>query len=169
MRIYNYPVSLSHCERDDLVLLKTILRYLDTPPYLRKVLYPRMPQLEYAGLLHPIKAPHHKPLEDIKKVKAGDVRIGVIAKIKGQLFVEVGLESLVLFTGQGFEGKKVNAKFIAPYPNLEAVEAREDDIFGYWGYEVKEVSSLGKLLTGAENAEIIITSMKGSQIKNLVS
>lgn len=168
-RIYVYPDSLSQFERDDPDLLRTILRYLDTPQYLRKTLYPRMHQLEYAGILHPIKAPHHKPPEDIKKVKAGEVRIGVIAKIKGQLFVEVGLGSLVPFTGQGFEGKKVNAKFIAPFPNLKAIEAMEDDIFEYWGYEVKEVPSLGKLLASAENTEVVITSRKGSYFKNLES
>lgn len=168
-RIYIYHDSLSQFERDDPDLLRTILRYLDTPQYLRKVLYPRMHQLEYAGILHPIKAPHHKPQEDIKKVKAGDVRTGVIAKVKGHLFVEVGLGSLVPFTGQGFEGKKVNAKFISPYPNLRAIEATEDDIFEYWGYEVKEVPSLGKLLASAENTEVVITSRKGSYFKNLES
>lgn len=168
-RIYVYHDPLSQFERDDPDLLRTILRYLDTPQYLRKVLYPRMHQLEYAGILHPIKAPHHRPSEDIKKVKAGDVRTGVIAKVKGQLFVEVGLGSLVPFTGQGFKGKKVNAKFISSYPNLKAIEATEDDIFEYWGYEVKEVPSLGKLLASAENAEVVITSRKGSYFKNLES
>jgi predicted SPOUT superfamily RNA methylase MTH1 len=158
---------LSQFERDDPDLLKTILRYLDTPQYLRKVLYPRMRQLEYAGILHPIKAPHHRPPEDIKKVKAGDVRTGVVVKVKGQLFVEVGLGSLVPFVGQGFEGKKVNVKFTSPYPNLKAIEATEEDIFEYWGYEVKEVPSLGKLLAGLENTEVVITSRKGSYFKNV--
>jgi methyltransferase len=166
-RVYIYHDSLSQFERDDPDLLKTILRYLDTPQYLRRVLYPRMHQLEYAGILHPIKAPHHRPPEDIKRVKAGDVRTGVIAKVKGQLFVEVGLGSLVPFVGQGFEGKKVTVKFSSPYPNLKAIEATEDDIFEYWGYEVKEVPSLGKLLASAENTEVVITSKKGSYFKNI--
>jgi hypothetical protein len=165
-RIYIYHDSLSQFEREDPDLLKTILRYLETPQYLRKTLYPRMHQLEYAGILHPIKAPHHRPPEDIKKVKAGDVRTGVVVKVKGQLFVEVGLGSLVPFVGQGFEGKKVNVKFTSPYPNLKAIEATEEDIFEYWGYEVKEVPSLGKLLASAENAEVVVTSRKGSYFKN---
>jgi methyltransferase len=166
-RIYIYHESLSQFEKDDLLLLKTILRYLDTPQYLRKILYPRMQQLEYAGILHPIKAPHHKVPEDIKKVKAGDVRTGVIVKVKGQLFVDVGLGSLVPFVGEGFEGKKVNVKFSAPYPNLKATEAKERDIFDYWGYEVKEVPSLSKLLTSVEKTEVLITSRKGSYFKNI--
>ena len=166
-RIYIYHESLSQFEKDDLLLLKTILRYLDTPQYLRKILYPRMQQLEYAGILHPIKAPHHTVPEDIKKVKAGDVRTGVIVKVKGQLFVEVGLRSPVPFVGEGFEGKKVNVKFSAPYPNLKATEAKERDIFDYWGYEVKEVPSLSKLLTSVEKTEVLITSRKGSYFKNI--
>ena len=166
-RIYIYHDSLSQFESDDSDLLKTILRYLDTPQYLRRVLYPKMPQLEYAGILHPIKAPHHRPQEDIRHVKGGDVRTGVIVKVKGQLFVEVGLGSLIPFFGQGFEGKKVNAKFTSPYPNLKTIEASEEDIYEYWGYEVKEVPSLVKLLASVENTEVVVTSKKGSYFKNV--
>jgi methyltransferase len=166
-RIYLYHDSLSHFEKDDLNLLKTILRYLDTPQYLRKILFPMMHQLQFAGILHPIKAPHHRVVEDIKKIKAGDVRTGVIVKVKGQLFVEVGLGSLVPFTGEGFEGKKLNVRFTDSYPNLRAVQAIEEDIFDYWGYEVKEVPSISKLLSSVEKTDIIVTSRKGRHFKNI--
>lgn len=165
-RMYIYHDSLSEFEKADALLLKTILQFLDTPQYLRKILYPKMHQLEYAGILHPIKAPHHKAPEDIKKVKAGDVRTGVIVKVKGQLYVEVGLGSLVPFLGDGFEGKKVNVKFSTPYPNLKAIQAREEDILDYWGYEVKEVPSLSRLLSSLEKTEVVMTSRKGSYFKN---
>jgi methyltransferase len=166
-RIYIYHDSLSHFEKDDPHLLKTILRYLDTPQYLRKILFPMMHQLQYAGILHPIKAPHHRVVDDIKKIKAGDIRTGVVVKVKGQLFVEVGLGSLVPFIGDGFEGKKVNVRFTESYPNLKSVQAIEEDIFDYWGYEVKEVPSISKLLTSVEETDIIITSRKGRHFKNI--
>jgi predicted SPOUT superfamily RNA methylase MTH1 len=166
-RIYIYHDSLSHFEKDDPHLLKTILRYLDTPQYLRKILFPMMHQLQYAGILHPIKAPHHRVVDDIKKIKAGDIRTGVVLKVKGQLFVEVGLGSLVPFMGDGFEGKKVNVRFTESYPNLKSVQAIEEDIFDYWGYEVKEVPSISKLLTSVEETDIIITSRKGRHFKNI--
>ena len=166
-RIYIYHDSLSHFEKDDPHLLKTILRYLDTPQYLRKILFPMMHQLQYAGILHPIKAPHHRVVDDIKKIKAGDIRTGVVVKVKGQLFVEVGLGSLVPFMGDGFEGKKVNVRFTEPYPNLKSVQVIEEDIFDYWGYEVKEVPSISKLLTSVEETDIIITSRKGRHFKNI--
>jgi predicted SPOUT superfamily RNA methylase MTH1 len=166
-RIYIYHDSLSHFEKDDPHLLKTILRYLDTPQYLRKILFPMMHQLQYAGILHPIKAPHHRVVDDIKKIKAGDIRTGVVVKVKGQLFVEVGLGSLVPFMGDGFEGRKVNVRFTESYPNLKSVQAIEEDIFDYWGYEVKEVPSISKLLTSVEETDIIITSRKGRHFKNI--
>lgn len=165
-RIYIYHDPLSHFEQDDPILLRTVLRYLDTPQYLRKVLYPKMSHLEFAGILHPIKAPHHKPAQDIKTVKVGDVRTGVIAKVKGRLFVEAGLGSLITFDGEGFEGKKVNIKFTSPYPNLRAMEATDLDIFEYWGYEVKEVPSVVKLLSSIDNTAVIVTSRKGTHYKN---
>src|SRR5215208_4559171 len=166
-RIYIYHDSLSHFEKDDLHLLKTILRYLDTPQYLRKILFPMMHQLQYAGILHPIKAPHHRVVEDMKKIKAGEVRTGVIVKVKGQLFVEVGLGSLMPFMGEGFEGKKVNVRFTDSYPNLKAVQAIEQDILDYWGYEVKDVASISKLLASLDKTAIIITSRKGRYFKNI--
>ncbi|MGI0038332.1 MAG: putative RNA uridine N3 methyltransferase [Nitrososphaera sp.] len=165
-RIYIYHDPLSQFEKEDPVLLRTILRYLDTPQYLRRVLYPRMSELEFAGILHPIKAPHHRPPQDIRTVRAGDVRTGVIAKVKGALFVEVGLGSLVPFDGEGSDGKKVNVKFTSPHPHLHAMEATELDIFEYWGYEVKEVPSIVKLLSGIEKTTVIATSRKGGFIKN---
>jgi len=165
-RIYIYHDLLSQFEKEDPVLLRTILRYLDTPQYLRRVLYPRMSELEFAGILHPIKAPHHRPPQDIRTVRAGDVRTGVIAKVKGALFVEVGLGSLVPFDGEGSDGKKVNVKFTSPHPHLRAMEATELDIFEYWGYEVKEVPSIVKLLSGIDKTAVIATSRKGGFIKN---
>lgn len=166
-RIYIYHCKNSSVEKGDLNILKTLLRYLDTPQYLRKMLYKRMNQLEYAGILHPIKAPHHKHLEKVKNIKVDDVRVGVIVKERGTLCVEVGLSTLVPYDGKGFEGKKVNVKFTSAYPNLRTIEATTEDIKDYyWGYEVKEVSSLHKLLKGSENTQIVITSRKGLYFKS---
>lgn len=164
--IYIYHDMSFRNQKDDLNLLKTILRYLDTPQYLRKILYPRMEILEYAGILHPIKSPHHKDREDIKNIKIGDVRVGVIAKDKGKFYVDVGLGSLVPFNGSGFIGKKVNVLFTSAYPNLHTREATEEQFDKtYWGYNVKVISNLAKLLNTAQNTEILITYREGEFFK----
>jgi hypothetical protein len=166
-RIYIYHDSLSHSDREDTNLLKTILQYLDTPQYLRRILYPRMHQLEYAGILHPIKAPHHKPAEDIKTIKVGDIRTAIVVKVKGQSFVEAGLRSLVPYAGEGFEGQKIIVKFTGAYPNLKTAAAREDDIGEYWGYEVKEMPSLTRLIQSLESTMVILTSRKGTYLRTV--
>jgi predicted SPOUT superfamily RNA methylase MTH1 len=164
--IYIYHDVSFRNPKDDLNLLKTILCYLDTPQYLRKILYPRMEILEYAGILHPIKSPHHKDREDIKNIKIGDVRVGVIAKDKGKFYVDVGLGSLVPFKGSGFIGKKVNVLFTSAYPNLQTREATEEQFDKtYWGYNVKVISNLAKLLNTAQNTEILITYKEGEFFK----
>lgn len=58
--------------------LKLILEYLDTPQYLRKLLYPMSPELKYAGLLEPLNSPHHMQRIKIDAIKEGDLRIGVV-------------------------------------------------------------------------------------------
>ena len=166
-KIYIYHDKTANTAEQDVSLLVTVLRYLDTPQYLRKLLYPHKEELEYAGLLHPINAPHHRELQGIRDIKLGDVRVGVILKVRGELHVDIGLSSLVGFKGSGFHGKKVNVKIVSTYPSLRGKEATEYDIKDkYWGYEVQETYSLNKLLKSTFNTQIIITSKKGSHIED---
>jgi predicted SPOUT superfamily RNA methylase MTH1 len=41
------------------VFLARILQYLETPQYLRRILFPVHKDLRYAGLLNPLDCPHH--------------------------------------------------------------------------------------------------------------
>jgi predicted SPOUT superfamily RNA methylase MTH1 len=166
-KIYVYHDKTANVWQEDFSLLVTVLRYLDTPQYLRKLLYPHKKELEYAGLLHPINAPHHRELQRIRDIKLGDVRVGVILKVRGELRVDIGLSSLVGYEGSGFHRKKVNVKIVSAYPSLRGKEATEYDIKDkYWGYEVQETYSLNKLLKSTSNTQIIITSKTGSHIED---
>lgn len=40
--------------------IKTVLEYAETPQYLRKRLFPLMPELKYVGVIPPLRTPHHK-------------------------------------------------------------------------------------------------------------
>ena len=64
--------------RDESKILKLILEYLDTPQYLRKALYPICNELKFAGLLDPIKSPHHKKKIPLDQIKEGELRIGIV-------------------------------------------------------------------------------------------
>ena len=170
-KVYIYHDKTSNIHRNDSRILKTILGYLDTPQYLRRRLYPLTPELEYAGILHPIKAPHHKKFEDIKSIRTGEIRVGVALKFKGAMHVDVGLGMMIPCENisSAEEGKKVNVKFISGHPKPRVTKATMDDTSdGYWGYDIIEVSSLHALLKeikSKRNAEIVITSRNGSTFK----
>jgi predicted SPOUT superfamily RNA methylase MTH1 len=142
----------------DKKILKTILEYLDTPPYLRKKIYPKMWILKHAGILPPIKSPHHMTLIDINKIKDGDVRFGFVVKQSDSLYVDVGLEKMIKYKGSQL-GKKVLFK-ISKNPHLVAEDISKDNVNGYLGYDVQFADSLSVILGDLKN-EVIMTSVQG--------
>jgi predicted SPOUT superfamily RNA methylase MTH1 len=146
-------------EKIDKQILKTILEYLDTPPYLRKKIYPKMWILKHAGVLPPIKSPHHKALIDIKDIKDIEIRFGFVVKQNDSLYVDVGLQKLIRYNGTQL-GKKVLVK-ISNKGKLLAQDISKEEIDGYWGYEVQLADSLSALLENT-NCEILMTSVEGS-------
>jgi hypothetical protein len=153
-------------ERDygtDRILLKLLLEFLDTPQYLRRRLYPRREELQFAGLLHPLKAPHHKPAIDPSKIKVGEIRQAVVAKVKGQYFADAGLNALIPVEGSAPTGKRVTIRFVSEHPKLRCKAIPNEEIKEYWGYEVKEVQSLTDLLNSIKGS-IILTSKEGEPL-----
>jgi methyltransferase len=164
-KIYIYHDGSQGPRSQDLLLLTTVLRYLDTPQYLRKRLFPHTRELAYAGILHPLSSPHHQKLQRIEDVKVGDIRVGVTRQVNGQYCADVGLEGLVLLeTRKKNLVSKINVKITSTRPILKGVEARPDDISTYWGYEVLEVRNLVELMEMLPNTHIMLTSRKGRDI-----
>ena len=146
-------------EKIDKKILKTILEYLDTPPYLRKKIYPKMWILKHAGILPPIKSPHHKALIDIKDIKDIEIRFGFVVKQNDSLYVDVGLQKLISYNGTQL-GKKVLVK-ISNKGKLRAEDISKEEIDGYWGYDVQLADSLSALLENTKG-ETLMTSVEGS-------
>ena len=144
-------------------LLVMILKYLETPQFLRRRLFPKMNDLKFAGVLHPLKIPSHITLANPKKINRGDVREGIVVGIKGKRFVDVGINQLIPFFGKTPIGKRVTAQFKEGYPKLSVKEINKSETTSYWGYSVKERSSLFSLLTEWKG-NIIITSRKGKVV-----
>lgn len=161
--IYIYHES-DGTERDR-SLLRTTLRYLETPQYLRKILYGKTDDLKFAGSLSPLKIPSHTQTPDIQKIRAGDIREGVVVYIKGKKGLDLGLDKLLPYHGPSEEGKRIIVQFKDGYPTLSLKQIKKEEIRRYWGYDVKESSSLFNLVS-TWNSSIIFTSRKGKSIKN---
>ncbi|MGI0041509.1 MAG: putative RNA uridine N3 methyltransferase, partial [Nitrosopumilaceae archaeon] len=162
--IYIYHESSG--SEQDRSLLRTILKYLETPQYLRRGLFQRISELKFAGSLSPLKIPHHSYTSDLRKIKAGDIREGMIVFVKGRKYVDVGLDQLIPYFGEDKEGRRVTVQFKTGFPELSAKQISRNEITQYWGYEVKESANLRTLLT-TWNSDIILTSKKGKTIHKM--
>lgn len=100
---------------------------------------------------------------DPNKVKPGDVRDGVVVFARGQKYVDVGFDKFIPYHGPEEEGKRITVQFKEGFPNLSIKQIRRDEIKQYWGYEVKEASSLSSVLSNW-NSFVIFTSRKGKLI-----
>lgn len=49
------------------------LEYLETPPYLRKALFPVCPELKFSGLMNPLNTPHHFKPDEWSQFREGVV------------------------------------------------------------------------------------------------
>ena len=143
--------------------MRTLLRFLETPQYLRRTMYRKTDELRFAGSLSPLKIPSHVQTSDPKKVRAGDIRDGVVVLVKGQKYADLGFEQVVPYYGPEEEGKRITVQFKEGFPKLSIKQIRRDEIKQYWGYEVKESSSLANLLA-SWNSHVIFTSRKGKVV-----
>ncbi len=162
--IYIYHESSG--SEQDRSLLRTILKYLETPQYLRRGLFQRISELKFAGSLSPLKIPHHSYTSDSRKIKAGDIREGMIVFVKGRKYVDVGLDQLIPYFGEDKEGRRVTVQFKTGFPELSAKQISRNETTQYWGYEVKESANLRTLLTSWDS-DIIFTSKKGKTIHKM--
>jgi predicted SPOUT superfamily RNA methylase MTH1 len=117
------------------IFIKTILDYMDTPQYLRKILFPLKDELKNAGLLSPLETPHHKRMVEWKKIKTGEVRQGVIVKKdKRYSYADVGLEKLIPIPNLKLPiNKRLNIKIKIEKKSLSGSIVSDPD--EYWGYK----------------------------------
>jgi len=152
-------------QRWDAELIATILSYMETPQYLRKYLFKIRPELRYAGVLPPLRTPHHPLSDRIKGLALGERREGVvISSVKDGALVDIGVEKPALVPGVRIP---VNTRVTVKVTDLErgpkAALVRNDEIEEHWGYRV-EVSNtpLGRFLKERPYDLIVATSRRGA-------
>ena len=131
--------------------LAHLLSYLETPPHLRKRIFPMHPNLRTAGLLPSLDMPHH-----LRQNEWCDYREGVVVKSNdGSILVDTGLPRPVTLSlnNPGLlpeEGSRISVLFSArDSTNAELVErsAPREEAGYYWGYSVRRCSSLSSVFT----------------------
>lgn len=142
-------------EYDNSRFISLILRYAETPQYLRKKLFPLRDELRYVGVIPPLRTPHHPTHSKVEQLSIGEVREGFVSKGK----IDIGVDELAPFESRY---ERVTVKVVSKDPLK--VERCEPPPQTYWGYETRVVGSLGKTLRKLDSI-IVFTSKKGEPLK----
>ena len=127
-----------------------LLSYLETPPYLRRALFPMHPDLKTAGSLPSLDMPHHS-----KVLEGCAYREGVTVNYEDQppnkgTWVDVGLEERSLLPDVDIPAKtRVTVKYSDESHKGEAVAptAPREEAGYYWGYSIRRCSTLSTVFT----------------------
>ena len=151
--------------------LMHILSYLETPPFLRRHLFPMHPDLRFAGSLPSLDMPHHLRSEDWCRYREG-VTVDETAmdyepkkkRGKGDLqaegisIVDVGLQRKVIIPAviplktrvtvklPEDSGPFINQKSQMAASAVEPSEPRKEAGY-YWGYSVRAAPSFSAVIT----------------------
>ncbi len=161
------PDQISQNQKRDAELIAILLSYMETPQYLRRRLFRIRPELRYAGILPPLRTPHH-PLRNKKKdLKIGEYREGVVvhADPKG-IHVEIGVEHPILVPNvQVPASTRVTVRITENGRGPKAELANPDEIKAYWGYKVDlSKNPLGRMLEKKHYDLVISTSRRGKPL-----
>ena len=143
-----YPDCRKVDQRRDLDFMALLLNYLETPQYLRKQLFKLEPDLEYAGILPPLRTPHHPLSGKTKHLKIGEYREGVVlSENKEGLVVDIGVQQPALLRQKEFAvGDRLTLQLVNIGKQIEVQAVSREDVPQYWGYKVRvEKRSFGQL------------------------
>ncbi|XP_050685475.1 putative methyltransferase C9orf114 [Leptidea sinapis] len=163
--------------RKSCVQLARILQYLECPQYLRKHFFPIHKDLEFAGLLNPLDAPHHLRMSNNfqfregitmnKKVKPGrgsQVNVGLLQDVSTDKLLNPGIRVTVKMFPSAESSKKLKGKIVS-------LATPRSHTGVYWGYTVRVANNLSQVFTQCpykDGYDVTIgTSDKGTPIDDM--
>jgi len=102
--LYDEDLSASFAKQGNLV--KGLMDYMNTAPYLRRRLFPLTSAFRYAGVLPPLNIPTHPPAEEEPQTYP-QVREGLVVEGGRRPLIEIGFERRVTVKRAPEEGSRV--------------------------------------------------------------
>ena len=158
-------------QKYDADFISTLLRYVETPQYLRKLLFPTDPILRYAGILPPLRTPHHPLEKRSSRLRPGEFRDGVvIGRSGGGVDVEIGVERPAILSQNLPRGTRLTVDVVEV--SGEAIRVRRvepSEIRIYWGYRVRNSNpTLGEIVKKGIFDLVVMTSRMGKPLTEAI-
>jgi predicted SPOUT superfamily RNA methylase MTH1 len=165
-----YPDNIEVNQGREVDLIATLLAYMETPQYLRKRLFKLEPRLQFAGILPPLRTPHHPLNKKARNLKAGEYREGVVlSETREGLLVDIGIERPALLRETQFAvDRRVTLQIVKAGEQIEVQAVSRDEVPVYWGYAVSaEKHSFGKFVKNGKFDLTIATSKFGTRFADV--
>ncbi len=147
-------------------LLQKLLSYQETPQYMRRALFARDPELQFAGILPPLRLPSHPSID---KPRIGMVREAVAVRAGDTSAVDAGFSSLVTVRSKLKPLDRVTVSLTRLEPSIEGNLVDPDRLPIYWGFRITRTDlTLGRLIRGEKRDLTISTSRKGRAIREIL-
>ena len=166
-----YPDNPRADQSCDLDLIALLLNYLETPQYLRKQLFKIEPRLQFAGILPPLRTPHHPASGKIRDLKAGEYREGtVLAEDKEGLLMDIGVEQPALLRETEYGvGDRLTLQVVNVGKRVYVQVVNREGIPVYWGFKVRvEKRSFCEFVSDKDFDLTIGTARLGATFKDVV-
>ena len=151
-------------KKRDTDLLRRILKYMDTPQYLRKRSFPKTQALKFAGILPPLRTRSH-PLEvATSDLQEGAIRWGLQVR-PGK--IDLGLGKLINYSKTVSERDPTLFRVIKTKPQIVLETIEREDVSDYWGFEVERVTNLADFLEESDDSTRIGFSRKAPSYHQL--
>ncbi|KAK3336098.1 putative RNA methyltransferase [Cercophora scortea] len=136
-------------DTDPAHFLEHILTYLETPPFMRKTLFPLHPNLRSQGLLPSLDMPHHPHKDEWLPYREGMTLEGKPKSGKGTL-VDIGMPEHVTIDEEIPPRTRLTLKMPddprgTPEPVHPAAPRTDSGYF--WGYSVRKANTLSDVFT----------------------
>jgi len=154
-------------QKDASIAIADVLTYMETPQYLRRRLIPMKPSLRYAGVLPPLRTPHHPTRRRFIDLHPGEFREGiVISSSDRRSLVDIGVERPAHIPGVKLPMKsRVTVQIVKLGKRVHGRIVDREDVKYYWGYRVVDFEgTLKTLLEKKDRRMVIATSRYGKDV-----
>lgn len=156
--IYN-DISAKGSGREGSLLAK-LLAYQETPQYLRKILYSHDPDLQFTGVLPPLRLPSHP---NLMEPRTGLVREAVVVESGMPSRVNAGFKDDVRVGSKLKSLERVTVRLTKTSPHIEGELLNPSRLPIYWGFRISRTDSkLGTLIKG-ENPDLTISTSRNGR------
>ena len=147
-------------------LFEKLLEYQETPQYLRKALFKQDSDLQFSGILPPLRTPSHPSLAE---PRVGEIREGLVIESGAASIVNAGFRSAVRVAAKLRPFQRVTIRLVRVSPELQGELVEPSRLPIYWGFRVSRINlTLGRMIRSRSQDMIMSTSRRGKVVREVL-